>query len=461
MYSVFVVARATLLFSCLLLSSCGDRVPQEEATPADRVRGSVETTTEQEATPVQRGVPGYPRNAEAELIRAPREYEHVVPRLVLPIGPRFSNMRYEANNLTMRGTRLESTLYAEDGVAIAQRWREAAVGTRGVFAVRDALYSQQDHPIAHAAVSVMMPPAWVTVAVQKEMLGESVEPVVAPAIEDDAAWAALATRRDMFGTFPPSETLHATAIRPRTALAPERLLVTNARRTIRMLAEDAKALVDAMGRGAEAVAQVGAERIAQSDLRYFGRRLREENIILVSVENPTIHEVRDEHKGFRSYYRDLSDEAILIAKRAVYRRRLEDGPIALERYNCAERSDRDRAVAILQEIVPSGSRGHDVWVWINGGLDSRLVTGESGAPHAWKIREAVERAPIEASRVRYLSKPHERFRGDDIPRAFFLQARRYQRLELAMPVVYRTRFVRRLIQEAPAYSPDAPVVPSP
>ncbi len=456
-----MVARATLLLCLFLAASCGDRLPAEEATPADRVRQPATTETTEAPVAAVGRVPGYPRIDDALLIRAPEQYEHVVPRLVLPIGERFSNMRYEANNLTMRGTRLESTLYADDGVTIAQRWREASAGTRGVFAVRDALYSQQDHPIAHAAVSIMMPPAWITVAVQKELLGESVDPVVAPAVEDDAAWAALATRRDMFGTFPPSETLHATAIRPRTALAPERLLVTNARRTIRMLAEDAQALVDAMGSGAEAVAQVGAERIARSDLAYFGRRLREENVILVSVENPTIHEVRDEHKGFRSYYRELSAEAILIAKRAVYRRRLEDGPIALERYNCAERSDRERAVAILQEIVPTGSRGHDVWVWINGGLDSRLVTGESGAPHAWKIRELVARAPIEASRVRYLSKPHERFRGDDIPRAFFLQARRYQRLELGMPVVYRTRFVRRLIQEAPAYAPDAPVVPSP
>lgn len=396
--------------------------------------------------------PAYPLIDDSVLLRAPARYDHLVPRLVPPTGPRFRNLVYEANNLAMRGPRDEENgFYESTGAAVAERWREAAAGVKGVFALRDALFSQQDHPIDHDPVSVMMPPGWVTVAVHHAETGETLLPVSAPPLDDDDAWASFATPQTLFGSFPPSERLHEEATRRRTVLAPERLRVTNARRTVHMLAADAAAMVAAVPEGAEAVARVGAERIVRGDRLYFGERLRREHMILIGVENPNLHERREEDKGLRPYGREVSDEAVALARRAIYRARLEAGDIAIERYHIGLPEERRRAIAVLQELIPregdAAGGEHRVWLWVHGGLDARGVRGRDATPYIGGFRAEVTAAGVDMERLRFLSKPHVPIGGRSLSGQLDAAARRFRSLGIPLSLNLGSPLLERLFRE--------------
>lgn len=403
------------------------------------------------ARPPEPSFPGYPTLDTSTLGMAPQRYRHVVPRLSPPTGFRFRNLIYEANNMTLRGPRGEDELYESTGSEIAARWREASAGVRKVFALRDALFSQQDHPIDHDPVAVMMPPNWVTVAVAESMAGHRIEPVAAPALDDDDGWAAIETPADLFGSFPFSERLHEEATRPRTVLAPERLRVTNARRTVRSLAADAQAMIDAAADGPEAVAAAGAERISRADRLYFGERLRREHMILISVENPNRHEIVEEDKGLTVHGRELPEEAVALARRAIYRRRLADGDLAIERYDLTRRDERDRAIAVLEAIIPQ--EGEQVpgegrlWLWVHGGLDARGVSGRDAAGFIERFRGEVAEANVNVDRLDYLSKPHVRIGGQHVAAQLDAMARRYQGLDLPLSLNVGSRFLQRLFEE--------------
>ena len=404
------------------------------------------------AEPTAPTFPGYPAVDTSLLGLAPQRYQHVVPRLSPPTGFRFRNLIYEANNMTLRGPRGEDDdLYESTGSEIAQRWREASAGVRKVFALRDALFSQQDHPIDHDPVAVMMPPSWVTVAVAESMAGRTIRPVTAPPLDDDAAWGAIETPAALFGSFPVSERLHATATRPRSVLAPERLRVTNARRTVRSLAADAQAMIDAAADGPEAVAAAGAERISLSDRRYFGERLRREHMILISVENPNRHEIVEEAKGLTAHGRELPAEAIAIARRAIYRRRLADGDLAVERYDLTRRDERQRAIRLLETIIPREGEAVPgearLWLWVHGGLDARGVGGRDAAPFIERFRGEVADANVDIHRLDYLSKPHVRIGGQHVAAQLDAMARRYQGLDLPLSLNVGSRFLERLFVE--------------
>ncbi|MEZ4340008.1 MAG: hypothetical protein R3B82_25585 [Sandaracinaceae bacterium] len=271
---------------------------------------------------------------------APARYEHLVPRVGGEPGPVFSNLRYESNNRSMRG---DFDPRAESGCDNARRQRAIAGRIRGLFVLRDALFSQQDHPVEHQACALMMPANWVTAAVADVLAGTPLRPVQAPAPTDDAAWGAIESAAAMFGSFQPSDRLFETARRPLAgATETEAAETRNARHNVRSLAEDARALIGEVPRGAEAVATCGARRIAASDRAYFTEDLRRERVIVLSVENPNEHERRDENKGFAIWGREVPSGAMAMARDAVLRRRLEDGDLALRRYDLTVPAERRR-----------------------------------------------------------------------------------------------------------------------
>lgn len=347
--------------------------------------------------------------------RAPPGFEHIILRVGYPIGALCSNVLYEGNNPAMRGRRLPSGLYDATGETIAMRWRKATASARRVFVLRDALFSQQDHPLDHDAAALMMPPSWVTSALIEVQQGRSPTAPTAPPLEDNAAWARLDTPNKMFGSFTPSDALFGWARRDSQRAPPaSRARIENARQAIRALAISAQAMVDAASRGPEAVASVGAEQIAASDRAYFGEALRRDHVIVISVENPNDHEVEDEGKGFRPQKADGSSEivesATQVATNAILRRRLLDGDLALERYDLTQRADRRRAIDLLERLIPEqGPRagpGHTVWLWVNGRLDTLGVRGEDATDYIEEFRAEVAGANINTARLDYVSKPH-------------------------------------------------------
>lgn len=440
-----------------LFCACEGGPPAAEQRRSDLASSTPPPSAEARALPDDEAMPAYPFVEGAELLRAPARYDHLVPRLVPPIGPRFRNLLYEANNVSMRGARTaEGELYASTGAQIAERWRTGAAGVSKLFAIRDALFSQQDHPVDHDPVSVMMPPSWVTVAVAEVMAGRIPRPVQAPAIDDEAAWAAIATPAELFGSFPPSARLHQVSTRTRSVLAPDRLHVTNARRSVHMLARDVRAMIDAAPHGAEAVAAAGAERISLSDRRYFGERLRREHMILVAVENPNRHELADEAKGLTVHGRALPDEAVTLARRVILRRRLRDGDIGLERYHLGEPAERRRAIAVLEELIPErgdATEGGVVWLWVHGGLDPTGVRGNDATRHIGVFRQEVIAANVDVRRVRYLSKPHVPIGGRHLAQQLDNHARRYRALDLPLSLNIGSPLLIRLLGELDARRP--------
>lgn len=340
---------------------------------------------------------------------APARYAHLVPRAGGGPAWLYSNLRYESNNRSMRGAFAPRV---ESGCENARRQRAIAGRIRGLFVLRDALFSQQDHPVEHRACAIMMPSNWITAAVADTLVGTALRPLRAPGPEDDAAWAAIPSAAVMFGSFQPSDRLFATARRARGGLSPEeRAQTENARHNVRALAAEARHLVDAASAGAAAVARAGAERVTASDQAYFTAELRRERVIVLAVENPSEHERRDENKGFSIWGREVPADALRLTRDAVLRCRLRDGPLALERYDLNVASDRRRVLEVLEAIVPPGSEGHSVWVWVGGGLvegSERVHDASSLLP---SFRRELARAAIAHERVIVFNRPSFRLRG--------------------------------------------------
>ncbi len=437
----------TLLLGAALVFGCD--------SPPEDVPNIEPPEVEESTFPALAPAPGYPLIDDALLRRAPERYSHAIPRLVPPTGIRYRNLRYEANNVAMRGARNENGLYESTGQNIAERWRVGAAGVKSVFAVRDALFSQQDHPIDHDPVAVMMPPNWITVAVQGAIDGQLPDPMQVPPLDDDEAWAALRTPEALFGGFPASERLHEVATQRRSVIAQERLRVTNARRSVHMLHLAAQQMLDAAPQGPEAVARAGAEAIADSDERYFGRRLRREKIIVVTVEHPTVHERIDEGKGFRVRGREISDEAVVMVRQALYRRRLAAGDLALQRYNLSRDEDRARAIALLEALIPERGDnqapvdGGVVWLWVNGGQEGRgrRRRQRDATPFIGGFRQQVTAANVDMNRVRFFSEPHVPIGGLHLALKFDTAARRFSGFSLPLSLNIGSALTGRLMEE--------------
>jgi hypothetical protein len=346
--------------------------------------------------------------ADADWV-APARYEHVVGRVGGRTGKVIANLRYEGNNRSIRG---DFDPDPADGCRNADRYRALARRTRGLFVLRDALFSQQDHPTAHRGCALMMPANWVTAAVDDTLAGRPLRPLAPPATDDDAAWAAVATAADLFGSFPPSDALFEWATRARAVATPDDVArIANARANVRQLARHADYLLAAAGRGAAAVAEAGAECIAASDRDYFTPDLRRDKIIVLGVEHPNEHEIRDENKGIAIWNRTVDARALSLTRDAIYRRRLADGPIAIERYDLNLPAERRRVIEVLQMLVPRDSKGHEVYVWVGGPLPEGSERAED-ASHLLPTFEAeLAAADLARDRVVVDNRPSFRMKG--------------------------------------------------
>ena len=404
-----------------------------------------EPTWELPAAPVDEPPPPPIFPVEQQLDAPPR-YELLAIRAALPAKVLYADLIYEGNNKHFRGPLDEHGLY-RSGEDTAAEWRAYAVGTGGVVVLRDSLFSQQDHPTLQPPRALMMPPMWVSVAVAETLAGRTIK---APRgagleLEDDAAWAG----EDIalyFGSFPVSERLFGDARRALAgADAAAQAQTRNARRSMQMLAAAAQAMIDVAPRGAQAVASVGAEWIAASDRSYFGTELRRTKIIPIFVENPNEHESRDEGKGMIPWGVELPAAAVELASRAVYARRLADGPLALERYDLRDASERARAIALLEALVPRGSSGPLLYLWVNGGSDGH-GKGEPATPHIPSFSTELDAAPIARERVVLFSKPSVRPRGKDASKVLEAAIDEHAKLGIPLSAQLRTSQLRALLE---------------
>lgn len=447
--------RSAWLWFSLLALACQDplRESSREPTRVEPEPAPVEPDSDSEPAPEpEPGVdepsfedPGRPEVDPAELLDAPARYEHLLLRAALPVGRRYADLRYEGNNTNFRGPADAAGLF-RSGDDTASDWRRYAAGVAGLVVLRDSLFSQQDHPTLQSPRALMLPPNWVSVAVAEVLAGRVPIAPRSGAIDDDAAWSGEAGIDAYFGSFPISERLFVDASRPLVgASASDQALTRNARTSMQMLGRAAEAMIAATPKGAERVAATGAAHIAASDRNYFGVELRRAVIIPIFVENPNEHEARDEGKGLGVWGRALPDEAIAITRRAVYARRLQDGALALERYDLRYEPERQRAIALLEELIPSGSSGPAIWLWVNAGSDGH-GQGDPALPHIADFRRQLEAAAIETSRVVLLSKPSVRPWGDEAKAILEAETERYAKLAIPLSVQLSTAAFRKLIK---------------
>lgn len=389
--------------------------------------------------------PGTPQIDRERLLDAPAAYQHLTLRAGLPVAARYEDLVYEGNNRNFRGKPDAAGLY-RSGERTALDWRCWIAGVAAMIVLRDSLFSQQDHPVLQSPRALMLPPNWVSVAVASTLSGMPLQPPVAPGLGDDAAWGELSSAEARFGSFPASERLFAESRRSllEAELEPGAHAKTrNARASIHALAEAAAAMVAAQTHGPVAVAEAGAAWISASDRSYFGVDLRQQTIPIF-VENPNEHEARDEGKGMGVWGLSLPAEAMTMARDAVYARRLLDGPLGVERYDLRHPAERQRAIVLLETLVPGGSSGHPVWLWVNGGSDGH-GKGERATPYLEAFSRELEAADIETARVVLLSKPSLRPKTKVQLDAFANEARA---LGVPASVQLNTRAARRLIGEA-------------
>ncbi len=340
-------------------------------------------------------------------LEAPARYAHIVPRLQLSEGQMLKNLHYEGNNIVMRGKRTPGGNFVDSGQTVALRWQQIAQSCRGVFVLRDSLFSQQDHPYKQQSYALMLPPSWITSAATTVQDGRPLVPMKVFLVEDDQAWANLDSINALFGSFPRSETLYKLAILPIDKAAPEEATqIRNARTALIALAKESRMLVDAAHLGPQVIMRVGAERISLADCTYFGTEIRRKHIIPIFVENPTLKE-QSEGKGAYPPGRWTDPQIAKQATQIIYRRRLRDGDIAIERYDLSTASERKRAITLLEGLIPIGEELPTiVWLWVTGPLDSNgKLSGQNALPWISTFRKELVRSNVDGRRIVLLSKP--------------------------------------------------------
>ena len=377
---------------------------------------------------------------------APADFAHLVIEVSMPTGSTYGNLHYESSNALMnRGAR--------DSGEVAERWRLAVWGTAGVFCLRDSLFSQQDYVYGWAPYALMLPPSWITTAVVEVAAGHALRPVRAPAIEDDAAWAAIPSAAEMFGSFPPSDGLYRRTTRAAASASEADARETKASRaSVRALADETAPLLAAAAVGPEAVAKAGAERISRADQRFFGAALRYHRVIPILVEHPQDREAIEEGKGFTVAGRTYPPELVRLTRRTVLSRRLLDGDIALERYDLTAPDVRAHAIEVLTDLIPAaGSSGPGaagttkVWLWVTGKMVGHH--GESAARYLEGFMAELGRAPIDHARLQVVAKPpFDVPAGPDGAAALKREAAWYRKRGLPLSVSVTTGQLRDLMR---------------
>jgi hypothetical protein len=208
------------------------------------------------------------------------------------------------------------------------------------------------------------------------------------------------------------------------------------------------AILKRAGLGAEEVAHVGALRISRGDKAYFTEKLRRDRVVPISVENPDEKEIQ-EGKGLVPAGVKVDPESVRITREAIYRQRLKDGDLALERYDISQPQERKRAIAVLEALIPREDSGkHKVWLWVTGPLkEGAKLQGEDATTWIGSLRLEMEEANINRDRLKLLSKPSAPIPGGaDGVAAFDDAVTRYEALELPLSVNLDTGRVKRLIE---------------
>jgi len=318
-------------------------------------------------------------------LRSPEHLTSLVVREPRPDGPRYIGLRYRPDNRGMRGVQSPYDLYRDDGERTARSWRAFAADVRGVFALRDSLYAQQDHPFLQDPYALVLPTDWIASAMRLAAAGLRPRPLALPDAGDDAGWTALAGAPELFGSFPPSLSLGGWATAPRASVEPElRPRIDHARASLRQLADYADALAEAAEAGPDAVAQRGAELVAESDRRYFGELRSQVIPVLVAGSG---------------------EEVVERARAAILRARLRDGDAAIERYDVSDPDERGRVIELLRGVISSGASppGNALWLLVSGPrVADEGQAWESAAAYLDGFRDEVAAAGIDAARLRYL-----------------------------------------------------------
>jgi hypothetical protein len=346
----------------------------------------------------------------SRVVKLPADYDALVPRISYPAMHRVKGLVHEGHNVVMRGEGKSSGLFGDSGAQIARRWRTLACGMGGLFVLRDSLFSQQDHALAHQPFVLMLPPNWVTRATWLTHEREPILNVAGFDEQDDAAWAA-ASDAVLFGSFPVSVSLSAGVRYPVGGPDVKRAArARHGRQALGQLHGHVQAMQRAAPFGWRAVSRAGAARIAWSDRAYFGAELRRDVIIPILVEHPNAHEL-EEGKGvlWEGGEQDVDREVIDAVTRDVYGARLRDGALALERYDNSQASDRQRAISLLEALIPEQQEDGPntlLWLWINGPLDPhRKLHGESPLAYMVAFERELAQSSIDRSRLRLLGKP--------------------------------------------------------
>ena len=357
-------------------------------------------------------------------------YKNVIPRADHTSTFLFDNLRYEGNNPDMRATAEGEAPQLPTAEEVAGRWRALIAETDGMFVLRDALFSQQDHPFKHGTpCALMMPPNWITSAV----LVPNPTPMNPPAISEETAWQnSVNDPVSVFGSFPPSEDLltYASQLSTDKPLT-EQQQIFAARSTIQILGLFAAELLRVRSlSGTDAVIERGADLIAAGDKAYFGS-VRDKAIPLMGVR-PSEEDTR-ENKSFCIEGLKALEEACDQIIETVMRRRLVDGDLALQyryRYpfNLSSTAERLQAVTTLSRVIPlDAPRGGDVWLWVWAGPDSDDYAIDI-------FEDELRSAEIDLERLRFYAKPTFEFRGSDASNQFETELDRYEEYGVTLSV---------------------------
>jgi len=372
-----------------------------------------------------------PLRSSPIILVAPSSYEMIIPRLQARPLVLYQNLYYEGNNIVMRDSE-EGHSKRTAGYSNAEHWRKIVANTQATFVLRDALFSQQDHPYLFVPFALMLPANWITAAASEN---STIQTVVAPSVHDENGWRSLTTARQMFGSFPPSEELFKLATK-QLILKSDSAFVYHARETVGILAKYAQRLLDRRKAGSNAIIEEGAKLIAESDTLYFGRDVRQHHVIPIMVENPTQHEIQ-EGKGVSLITGDSTiSETAAAVRRVVYQRRLADVDIAIERYDLSNAKERIRAIHVLEELIPRGSSGATVWLWVTGKLDpNRTLQGADASEYIGQFQQEIRASNINESRLRFVNKPSIQIsRHSDSKQSFDKAAQRLRQLGLYLSV---------------------------
>jgi hypothetical protein len=380
--------------------------------------------------------------AQSANTTVPAKYENIIPRIYSPAKALFKNLRYEGNNIEMRGPKDSAGNYV-NGDAVADRWRSSATNCKAIFVLRDSLYSQQDHPYRQVPYKLMLPPSWVASAAYYADKNKPIDLPIVFALEDDKNWAAIKETEGLFGSFPRSDSLFKRA----TGVSGNREQITNARKSIIQLHKYASELAKAAKVSTKQVLKVGAELISNSDCEYFGTSIRRNHIIPIFVENPTAKE-EGEGKGTAPEHLNIAPNFVYKCTKAIYKRRLVDGDIAIERYDLSNSVESSRAISLVEDLVPKGEDGSTkVWIWITGPLnDEGKLDGEDALPWVEQFKWALKMSNANMERVALLSKPSVSLPSGVTRRSVFnTKHQKFSEAKMPMSLNLSTKSVQKLI----------------